>query len=577
MRSRSSHRGLSIAQQLILASSALIAVTVAVITLVSLNWISEQAAAQIKRHEEIGKQAFQRESLLISKALAQSLSYLLAVNAWNEIAGALEEGLVEHRHGEEEWAGAHHTARPDVEWFLAFEGETPRGEKPKWQTALAPKQDHELASIARQLGPPRRLASGDGNGARVLEPRCPDSAPGKLQGSWLCEAPIVRGGASLGTLWMRVSAQGLIDEVNGIRRSYEERVAAYRNNVLVIAGGIFVLGVLLAIGLGLRMTRPVRQLTDQAERLGGGDLTVRVPTGQMGELGVLAERFNLMADEIGDLLVEQAKKATLEHEMGLARSVQQSLLPPESLEHFATLKIIGYCSPASSCGGDWWMWHKLSGDRMLIVVGDATGHGLHSAMIALTARGAVEALAALGEALLTPEQVLRAIDSAIRNDGEHKVLMTAFAAMFDSRSGQLEYANAGQNFPYVLRRDAGDVLGEAAILATGGNPLGDREIPLEIRSGSRQLAPGDVFVCFTDGLVERANPAGALFGDRRLLRALKNQPVGGEASLVSLRERVVAAVEEHAAGGEASDDVTLVMCQYDPGAVAARQQSAGMG
>jgi serine phosphatase RsbU (regulator of sigma subunit) len=563
---------LSIAQQLILASSVLIAVTVAVITLVSLRRIDEQAREQIQRHEEIGKRAFQRESVLISKALAQSIAYMLAVNAWNEITDVLEAGVAEHGLGAEP-AQAPRSARPAVEWFLAFEGDSPLvANVPKWSSRMAPREDAELTRIAEELGP--RQA---GDGERADEPRCSKHASGKLEVSWLCEAPIMRLGGRLGSVWTRVSAQGLIDEVNGIRRTYQARMVRYRNNVLVIAAGILGLGVLLAIGLGLRMTRPVRHLTEQAKRLGSGDLAGRVPTGQMGELGVLAERFNEMADEIGVLMAEQAKKATLEHEMSLARSVQQAMLPPHSLERFAALKVTGYCAPASSCGGDWWMWHKLSQDRMLIVLGDATGHGIHSAMIASTARGAVEALAALGEELLTPEQVLRAIDSAIRNVGEHHVLMTAFAALFDARSGELAYANAGQNFPYVVRRDAGDVLGEAAILATGSNPLGDREIPLQIRCGARRLAPGDVFVCFTDGLVERANPAGAQFGDRRLLRALRNQPVGGEQALLILRERVVAAMEEHAAGGVASDDVTLVMCQYDPPAVAARSPSAEMG
>lgn len=574
---------MSIALQLILASAALIAVTVAVITQVSLRWIDEQAREQIRRQEELGEAAFQRESLLISKALAQSLSYLLAVNAWNEITGALEAGLLEHRHRDQERTSGHRPARPDAEWFLAFEGDSPLGqERPKWATKGAPMDDAALEQVARELRP-SQLVSGEGgsgeggSGEGAVPPRCPDRLPGKLQASWLCEVPIVRGGAQLGTLWMRVSAQGLIDEIDRLRDRYQEQMTTYRNSVLLVALGIAVLGVLLAVALGLRMTRPVRQLTEQATRLAEGDLEARVPTGQMGELGVLAERFNKMADDLGVLLVETEQKATLEHEMSLARSVQQAMLPPHSLERFAALKVTGYCAPASSCGGDWWMWHKLSGDRMLVVVGDATGHGIHSAMIASTARGAVEALAALGEELLTPEQVLRAIDSAIRNVGEHHVLMTAFAALFDARTGALAYANAGQNFPYVVRRDDGDVLGEAAILATGGNPLGDRQIPLEIRSGQRQLAPGDVFVCFTDGLVERANPAGALFGDRRLLRALRNQPVRGEQALLALRERVVAAMEEHAAGGEASDDVTLVMCQYDPAAAAGQQPSAGLG
>src|SRR5678815_4879893 len=164
--------------------------------------------------------------------------------------------------------------------------------------------------------------------------------------------------------------------------------------------------------------------------------------------------------------------------------------------------------PASQCGGDWWMYRKLDNGRMLLVLGDATGHGIHSAMIAATARGAVEALAAVDERLLTPDQVLRAIDQAIRMVGEHNVLMTAFAAVFDSSTGTLNYANAGQNFPYVMRLSETRVLERASIIAASGNPLGDRNIQLEIRRGTMQLKPGDLFVCFTDGVVERANPSG---------------------------------------------------------------------
>jgi sigma-B regulation protein RsbU (phosphoserine phosphatase) len=230
--------------------------------------------------------------------------------------------------------------------------------------------------------------------------------------------------------------------------------------------------------------------------------------------------------------------------------------------------------PASSCGGDWWTYRKLSNGRLLLVIGDATGHGIHSAMIAATARGAVEALSGIDERLLTPEQVLRAIDSAIRQVGEHNVLMTAFAAVFDSTNGLLHYANAGQNFPYVIKMDgATRVLGEASIIAASGNPLGDRNIAVEIRRGSLQLKPGDLFVCFTDGVVERANPAGKLFGDRRLRGALMGQALPDGDALTRLRDLIVHTLDSYAEGAIADDDMTLVLCQFDP----VTRASAGRG
>jgi len=247
-------------------------------------------------------------------------------------------------------------------------------------------------------------------------------------------------------------------------------------------------------------------------------------------------------------------------------------LPPATLDQHGALKIVGYCMPASQAGGDWWMYRKLSADRMLLVVGDATGHGIHSAMIAATARGAVEALGAVDERLLTPEHVLHAIDQAIRMVGEHNVLMTAFAAVFDSATGVLHYANAGQNFPYIIKLGASRTLEEASIIAASGNPLGDRNITVEIRRGSQALRPGDLFVCFTDGVVERANPAGKLFGDRRLRSTLAGKRLADGSELVALRDMLVTALDSYAEGELAADDITFVLCQFDPPA-----RASGLG
>src|SRR5262249_50557702 len=151
---------------------------------------------------------------------------------------------------------------------------------------------------------------------------------------------------------------------------------------------------------------------------------------------------------------------------------------------------------------------KLSGNRTLIVIGDATGHGMHSALIAATARGAVEALGDADERLLTPEQVLKAIHAAISGIGDHALLMTCFAAVIDPGANTLSYANAGQNFPYVMRRGGDGALDEAQIIAASGNPLGDPHVQQSLRRGSVPMRQGDLLVTFTDGVVERQNPMG---------------------------------------------------------------------
>ncbi|HEY4240206.1 MAG TPA: SpoIIE family protein phosphatase [Kofleriaceae bacterium] len=496
--------------------------------------ISDTTTLQLTARRDSGQRAIQRESELVVQAVASAVALPLANHSYADVKPPLDEAL-----HEDQASGEHR-----IQWMLVLDdvGQIIESTPGAPDKAKLPDVEAALAK-GKPSGEVTRAASGT---------------------DWVYGAPVKVGSAKVGALRIGVTTAGLTKELADSLAESEAHAAAARNRVWLVSLVVLGIGILLAALQGVQLARPIRQLTMQAERIGDGDLSVRVPTGRRDELGVLAATFNLMADEIHTLLVEQAQKASLEKEMELARAVQQAMLPSQALDQHGYLKVVGYCQPASSCGGDWWMYRKLSNGRMLLVVGDATGHGIHSAMIAATARGAVEALSGIDERLLTPDQVLRAVDSAIRQVGDHNVLMTAFAAVFDSGTGTLHYANAGQNFPYVVKLGAQRVLEEASIIAASGNPLGDRNIAVEIRRGTLQMRPGDLFVCFTDGLVERANASGKLFGDRRLRSAITGQSIADGPALIQLRDKIVQTVDRYGEGTVAEDDITFVLCQFDP-------------
>jgi serine phosphatase RsbU (regulator of sigma subunit) len=503
--------GISISAKLILTTSVVVAVAVGVATWFSQSAIDELTQKQLAARRASGERAITRESELVVQAVATAVALPLAQSTYADIKPVLDGAMRDdHASGDDR-----------LQWLEVTDAS---------------------GQVVAKTG---KTAAGAGT---VKE----------------YGAPIKLGDNPVGKLRIGVSTAGLEAELAKSLADAQERAKASQQRLLLIALAVLAIGILLAALQGVSLARPIRALTVQANKIAGGDLQSRVPEDRRDELGVLAGTFNVMANQLVQLLAEQRQKVSLEKEMELARQVQQAMLPPQVLDQHGYLKVVGYCMPASQCGGDWWMYRKLSGGRMLLVLGDATGHGIHSAMIAATARGAVEALAAVDERLLTPEQVLRAIDQSIRMVGEHNVLMTAFAAVFDSQSGALHYANAGQNFPYVMKLGQTRVLEQASIIAASGNPLGDRNIAVEIRRGSLQLRPGDLFVCFTDGVVERANPAGKLFGDRRLRSTLTGQPVPDSQSLVQLRDRVLATLDRYAEGKQADDDITFVMCQFDP-------------
>jgi serine phosphatase RsbU (regulator of sigma subunit) len=530
---RQPRAGIPISVKLILATSFVVAAAVGTATYVSQRTIQELTEKQLEVRRQSGEKAITRESVLVVQSVATSVDLPLANNQYADLQLLIDGALKE-----DETSGEHR-----LQWLVVYD---PTGTPVARTTAAPPKAKlDELEALlaggsAEKIGGVVRASAG-GNDLVY-------GAPVKLGGK-------VR---------MGVSTAGLQSELQASLAEAKAAAAGQRNFVLLVSVLVLGIGVVLAALQGVQLARPIKALTRQANRIAGGDLSVRVPEDRRDELGVLAHTFNVMADEIRDLLVEQAQKASLEKEMSLARQVQQAMLPPHTLDQHAAIKLCGYCMPASSCGGDWWTYRKLSNGRMLLVLGDATGHGIHSAMIAATARGAVEALSGIDERLLTPEQVLRAIDSAIRQVGDHNVLMTAFACVFDSSNGILHYANAGQNFPYVIKLGVTRLLEDASIIAASGNPLGDRNIAVEIRRGSLQLRPGDLFVCFTDGVVERANPAGKLFGDRRLRQTLTGQPLPDASALVTLRDRLVTTLDTYGAGHAADDDVTFVLCQFDP-------------
>lgn len=523
--------GIPISVKLVLTTSVVVAVAVGTTALFSQRTIDALTATQIESRRQAGEKSITRESELVVQAVTNAVALPLAQSTYPDIKPVLDAAM----NGDKR-----------VEWLVVTD-----------DTGQVVQSTASAPSPARLTELQRLLADGSKSGD-VVHARAGSGA------SWVYGAPVKLGDRTVGALRIGVTTAGLDAELAKALSEADDRARASQKRVWFAALAVLGVGVLFAALLGFGLARPIKVLTMQANRIAGGDLESRVPEGRRDELGVLAHTFNFMSDAIVRLLADQKQKASLEKEMELARQVQQAMLPPTLLDQHGALKVVGYCQPASQCGGDWWSYRKLANGRMLLVVGDATGHGLHSAMIAATARGAVEALAAVDEKLLTPEQVLKAIDQAIRMVGEHNVLMTAFAAVLDSQAGTLHYANAGQNFPYVMKLGATRILESASIIAASGNPLGDRNIAVEIRRGSVQLQPGDLFVCFTDGVVERANRAGKLFGDRRLRGALTGQSLADGPALVQLRDRVVHALDQHSEGAVADDDITFVLCQYDP-------------
>jgi phosphoserine phosphatase RsbU/P len=536
---------LPVAVKLVVPISFLVAASVAAAGWVSLGTIHRLAEREAASRRRDGKAAIERQSEIMAGNAGNAAALLLAEGNYSYLDPLVQRTVSEDSR---------------LTWMLIADAASDRIVA---RTAGAPAGAVLADAIRDQV-------AGSDRAVFLHDPSDPTR--------FVLGVRLMVGDRLVGQLRLGVSTAALEAELARTIADARAQAAASARGLLLVAGVILLVAILVGALGGWRLVRPIRALSAQAHRIAEGDLGQRVEVGAHDEIGQLADDFNFMAERLQQLIADTASKAALEQEMILARSVQESMIPNRHMIEHGDLRIVGYCEPATACGGDWWTLRKMSGDRALLAIGDVTGHGIPSAMVAATARGAVEALAKVDERLLTPEQVLSAIDSAIRGVGTQQLLMTCFAALIDPRRGVIQFSNAAHNFPYLLHVDERHRVRDLAVLALRGSPLGNAPGELTLRSGERKLDPGDVFVFYTDGVIDRVDAIGNRFGDRRLRGLLQRRLLAPEgAGLTALRDDILLRMSQFACGAPADDDVTLVLCEYDPRPVAAERPRASRG
>ena len=320
-------------------------------------------------------------------------------------------------------------------------------------------------------------------------------------------------------------------------------------------GALFVLiGTLLAIFQGLSISRPIRALTWKADQIARGDLDARVEVTSGDEIGLLGENFNFMADQIAILLQQTAEKAKIEQELEVAKAIQETLVPSDAPVKKGTLTFAGFYQPAAQTGGDWWTWAELAGGKILIVIGDVTGHGVPSAMITAAAKASCDVARYVHDDDVTVTRLLELMNHAIFESAQRRFVMTCFASIVDTKARTITYANAGHNFPYLFRTGEGNK-GEFGSLMIRGNRLGDdRDSRYEAKT--TDLMPGDVLVWYTDGIVECENSTGEEYGEKRFRASVRK---ASSLDAGEMRDAIITDAGQYFGDTARKDDITMVV------------------
>jgi sigma-B regulation protein RsbU (phosphoserine phosphatase) len=247
-----------------------------------------------------------------------------------------------------------------------------------------------------------------------------------------------------------------------------------------------------------------------------------------------------------------AERGSLRQEVLDASATQKRLLPQAS-PAIAGLDSAGACRPARELGGDFYDFAFLGADRLGIAVGDVSGKGLFAGLLMASLQARVQSAArgssrSLGDVAAEWNRSLHAATADNR-------YATLFYGVWEREGGTLRFVNAGHPPPLLIRSGtAGARRPAAERLEPTGTVLG--LLPeATYRERSARLAPGDILLLYTDGLVE-ARRGDDEFGEQRLAAVAR-----GNATLSAgrIRDEVLAEVERFSDGAPPEDDVTLVV------------------
>ena len=277
------------------------------------------------------------------------------------------------------------------------------------------------------------------------------------------------------------------------------------------------------------------------------------------------EFFALLEPKVAGALVlasmarSARERVAVERDLELAAAVQTGFIPSTALHQFGAITVVGSWQAATQCGGDFWACYPLGTGRTLVAVGDVTGHGVASALVTASAKGAldvmVRALHGERERDLELNDVVTQLDRVVRRIGGRRLHMTFGAAILDSTLGRVQIVSAGHVAPYLARPIEGGT--QLSAIVARGNPLGSGDA-MVAGFAQRDLAVGDVLIWYTDGFTDCEDAAGKPYGERRLQRKLRQLDVD-HVDAQAIHDDLLGEVVTHLAGRPPHDDFTLVI------------------
>lgn len=302
------------------------------------------------------------------------------------------------------------------------------------------------------------------------------------------------------------------------------------------------------------ITRPLERLAAAVRTVAQGNLEVQVEgIHSHDEIGQFAATFNRMVIDlkanIEAAIREASARRAVEQELQVARQIQTSLLPllRPPFPNRPEFSLDADNEPALVVAGDFYDFWLLDDEHLAVVIADVSGKGVPAAMFMAVTRTTLRNFTTPGQ---SPREVLNIVNRLIAADNKEMMFVTIFYGHYHIPTGELVFANAGHNPPYLVRRSGGiESLGSSTGPILGVFP------EAEYHDARVALHPDDLLLLYTDGVTEAQNPNDQYFGEAGLMALL--QRLHGQ-SVTAVCRAILQEVHAYCHGA-AQDDVTVVV------------------
>jgi serine phosphatase RsbU (regulator of sigma subunit) len=264
-------------------------------------------------------------------------------------------------------------------------------------------------------------------------------------------------------------------------------------------------------------------------------------------LTVMANTAAIRIENARLVEVEQMERM-MARDLDQAADIQRRFLPSAAPD-VPGADIAGYNAPCRTVGGDYYDFFSYENGRVALALGDVSGKGMPASLMMMGLQARVQALVDEPEDL---GATMVRINKVTCPRCPSNRFITFFFCVMDPATGNVSYANAGHNPPFLVRAN-----GEISMLPGGGPPLGIIAVAPYTEEHCT-MNSGDLLVIYSDGVTEANNPNEEEFGEDRFGEVLI---ANREKSAEEIVAAVNAALTGWADGAHPADDITMVVAK----------------